>query len=150
MAERHLAQINVGTLIEAEGHEKVSGFFDNLDRINALAEASDGFIWRLTDEESNNATGIAIGTDPKALINISIWRDLEALRAFVYRTAHAQIMANRADWFIPHEDAFQALWWIAKGQIPTPEDALARLDHLRANGPSETAFTFATAKNFGA
>jgi hypothetical protein len=34
------------------------------------------------------------------------------------------------------------LWWIPRDHTPTVEEATARLDHLRENGPSSYAFGF--------
>jgi hypothetical protein len=34
------------------------------------------------------------------------------------------------------------LWWIPEGTIPTVEEAISRLEHLRAHGPTPIAFTF--------
>jgi len=150
MSARHLAQINVGRLLAPEGDPQVADFFASLDRVNALAEASDGFIWRLVDEDGADATGIAVGGDPLSLLNMSVWRDVKALAAYVYRSDHAQIMQQRARFFAPHDGPFQALWLIDAEHRPTPEEGLARLDHLREHGPSEHAFTFASAGRFGA
>ena len=109
--------------------------------MNAEAEASDGFIWRLTGD-GNNATDIRLFSDPHLLLNMSVWRDLEALRAFTYRNAqHTAIMKRRQDWFDPI-DVHMALWWVKTGHLPTPEEGADRLDALRENGPSAYAFTF--------
>lgn len=148
MSERLLAQINLATLRAPEGDPLVADFFANLDRINALAESSDGFVWRLTDDDGANATGIAVDENPVTILNMSVWRDVAALRNFVYRSAHSQIMARRGEWMVPHDGPFQVLWWIEDGAMPSAEDGLSRLDHLRANGPTSDAFTFATARQF--
>ena len=148
MPDRRLAQINVARLLHPEGDERVAEFFANLDRINALAEASDGFVWRLVDEESGNATGIAVSPDPQLIVNMSLWRDLDALKAFAYRSDHAGIMAKRREWFSPPEEAHLALWWHEGEDVPRVEEGMARLNYLRKHGPTGKAFTFATAGQF--
>ena len=60
MSGWHLAQMNIGTMVGPKGDPRVQPFFDALDEINALAEASPGFVWRLTDEYGQNATGITL------------------------------------------------------------------------------------------
>ena len=40
----HIAQINVGRLRVEPPHPMIAVFMNNLDRINAMAEASPGFI----------------------------------------------------------------------------------------------------------
>lgn len=55
----HLAQLNIGKLKYPIDHPEIAEFANNLDRINALAEASKGFVWRFKDE-SGNATDILL------------------------------------------------------------------------------------------
>jgi hypothetical protein len=137
----HLAQINVGTLVAPRGDPAVQPFFDGLDRINALADASPGFVWRLQDE-GGNATAIQVSPDPLFILNMSVWTDAESLFAFVYRSAHTPVMARRRDYFGRFDGAYQALWWIEAGAIPTINDGLSRLWHLDRFGPGPHAFTF--------
>lgn len=137
----HLAQINVGRMLAPEGDPRVQGFFDALDEVNALADASPGFVWRLVGD-GTNATDIQPTTDPLLLLNMSVWTDAESLFAFVYRTAHTPVMAKRRDWFDRFEGAYMALWWIPAGTIPTINDGLSRLWHLDRFGPTPHAFTF--------
>ena len=137
----HIAQINVGRLVAAPSDPAVRPFFDALDRINALADASPGFVWRLQDE-AGNATSIQVSPDPLFIINMSVWTDADALFAFVYRSAHTPEMARRREYFGRWEGAFQALWWVPAGSVPSINDGLSRLWHLDRFGPSEHAFTF--------
>lgn len=137
----HLAQINIGRLVAPADDPQVAGFFAELDRVNALAEASPGFVWRLTGE-GNDATDLQPTPDPLTIVNMSVWRDAEALFAFVYRSAHTPVMAQRKNWFERYEGAYQALWWIPAGTVPSIEEGLSRLWMLDRFGPSAHAFTF--------
>lgn len=137
----HLAQINVGTLTAPAGDARVQPFFDALDRINALADASPGFVWRL-QSDSGNATDIQVAPDPRFILNMSVWTDADALFAFVYRSAHTPVMAGRRDWFAVSASAYQALWWVPAGHVPSIDEGLSRLWMLDAFGPSPAAFTF--------
>lgn len=137
----HLAQMNVGTIRHDLADPRMKGFVDNLERINAQAEASPGFVWRLQDE-AGDATGIQVAEDPRFIVNLSLWETAEALFDFVYRSAHTGIMAQRRQWFLRPAEAYQVLWWLPAGEIPTVEAALARLDRLRELGPTPEAFTF--------
>ncbi len=137
----HLAQMNVGTILYDLTDPRMKGFVDNLERINALAEASLGFVWRLQDE-AGDATGIQVTDDPRFIVNLSLWETAEALFDFVYRSAHTGIMAQRRQWFLRPADAFQVLWWLPAGEVPTVEAGLARLQRLRDLGPTPEAFTF--------
>jgi hypothetical protein len=137
----HLAQVNIGKMVALKGDPRVQPFFDALDEINALAEISPGFVWRLTGE-GNNATDILPTADPLLLINMSVWEDAESLFQFVYRSAHTPVMVRRREFFERFEGSYQALWWIEAGYTPTINDALSRLWHLDRFGPTTHAFTF--------
>ena len=137
----HLAQLNVGTTLHDLADPRMRGFVDNLERINALAEASPGFVWRLQDD-SGDATGIQVSADPRFIVNMSLWETADALFDFVYRSAHTGIMTQRRNWFQRPVEAYQVLWWVPAGEVPTVKEALARLERLRGLGPTSGAFTF--------
>ena len=141
MADWQLAQVNVGRLVVAHDDPDVAGFFAQLDAINALADASPGFVWRLQGE-GGNATDFQPTPDPRFIVNISVWDDADALFAFVYRSAHVTTMSRRKSWFERFDGAFQALWWVPAGHRPTIDEALSKLWRLDRYGPSEHAFTF--------
>ena len=136
-----LAQINIGRMVAPRGDARVQPFFDALDRINTLADASPGFIWRLQTEEGN-ATDIQPTSDPLLLVNMSVWSDADALFNFVYRSAHTPEMARRREYFEKFDGAFQALWWVAAGHRPSVDEGLSRLWRLDRHGPTSHAFTF--------
>ncbi|WP_299030795.1 DUF3291 domain-containing protein [uncultured Sulfitobacter sp.] len=135
----YLAEINVARLTHPIDHPAVAGFADNLERVNAVAERMDGFIWRYVDE-SGNATDTQIDADPRVIVNISVWRDARALEDFVWGTVHKQFYARRDEWFNAMGSMSFAMWWIEKDHRPTITEATQRLAHLNANGPSDHAF----------
>jgi hypothetical protein len=141
MNTNRLAQINVARLREPIDSELLADFVAALDPVNALADGSPGFVWRLQTEDGD-ATSIRVFDDDMVIVNMSVWASLEDLKAFVYRGDHAQVMRNRKKWFHQMRETYVALWWIPEGHIPTVEEAVQRLEHLRANGPSAWAFTF--------
>lgn len=141
MHDWNLAQINIGRLTAPAGDPKVADFFADLDRINAVADASDGFVWRL-QTDAGDATAIQATEDPLLIVNMSVWRDAESLFAFVYKSVHTPVMARRKEWFERFEGAYQVLWWVPEGHRPTPDEGLARLWHLEHFGPTAFAFTF--------
>ena len=142
MALYHLAQVNIGRLRAAVDDPIMSGFKNQLEPINALADSSPGFVWRL-QTESGDATAIKPYPDDALMaINMSVWESLEALQLFVYKSAHLSPLRDRKQWFEPLEGPILALWWIPGGHIPTVAEALARLDHLKQHGPTAHAFTF--------
>lgn len=137
----HLAQINVGRLVAASGDPRVEPFFEALGRVNAVADASPGFIWRLQDD-SGNATALRPTADPLFAVNMSLWTDADALFAYVYRSAHTPEMARRREYFERFDGAYQALWWVPAGHIPSIDEGLAALWRLDRYGPTQHAFTF--------
>lgn len=139
----HIAQMNVGTILYETTDPRMADFMNNLDRINALAEATPGFVWRLTGE-GNNATDIRPAADPMFLVNMSVWRDVEALFEYVYRSDHRAFMVRRREWFAKPDGPYHVLWWVEEGHIPTVEEGLARLRYVAEHGPTPYAFTFKT------
>lgn len=139
--EFHLAQINIAKMLAPIDSPVMSEFVANLDRINALAEKSDGFIWRLKDE-TNNATSIKIYNDDFLIVNMSVWSSTEALFKFVYQSQHLEVFKKRQAWFEKTSQMHLALWYIPAGHSPTVAEAVARLDHLRAHGETPYAFSF--------
>lgn len=136
-----LAQLNIARFRRPQGDPVNADFIASLDRVNAVAEQQPGFVWRMTGE-GNDAMDVRVGDDPNLVVNLSVWADFESLRDFVYRhDAHLNIMRRRREWF----DAIQAhlvLWWIPAGDRPSIDDAIVRLERLRADGPTADAFTF--------
>ena len=110
-----------------------------LDRINGMAERMPGFVWRLQDD-SGNATGIPVTDDPMTAANLTVWESVEALEKFVWKTVHKQFYDRKADWFESSDTAHFVMWWVEEGHRPDLAEALERLEHLNANGNSDTAF----------
>jgi len=142
--KRHVAQINVGKIIGTGIDDPVmEKFVAQLDEVNAIADGSKGFVWRLKDE-NNNAVSLNPFGDEKILINMSVWETIEDLEAYVYSGRHLEVLRKRRDWFVKFGQVFVALWYIQAGHIPTVEEARERLDYLQKNGPTPYAFDFKT------
>ena len=140
MSAYELAQLNVALMKEPLESPTMADFVANLDRINALAESSPGFVWRLKTEDGNATALRPLGED--TLVNVSVWKDVNSLNRYVYQSAHVEIMRRRKEWFERTREAYVVLWWVRKGHRPTVPEAIAKLDLLRAKGPTEDAFTF--------
>lgn len=170
----HLAQVNIA-LLRAPADDPVNAsYMARLDELNALADASPGFVWRyLTDSRDPAQRELE---DPLVLFNMSIWDSLAALHAYTYRSAHAEAYAKRRTWFVSsapraatgpiptsrasgrsrRPDGFVepeshtglahlACWWIPVGERPTVDEGRRRLASVREHGPTPYAFTFKTA-----
>jgi len=137
----HIAQVNVARLRAPLDDPITAGFTSQLRLINAIADRSPGFVWRLQTAEGN-ATSIRAFADPLALINVSVWESIEALRHFVYQSAHMRPLRDRAQWFVPPTQPAIALWWVPVGHEPSVEEAVERVEILRRLGPTAEAFSF--------
>ncbi|MEP9388563.1 DUF3291 domain-containing protein [Mesorhizobium sp. KR9-304] len=135
----NLAQLNVARLKYPFDDPRVADFAANLDRVNALADRSDGFVWRLQDD-GGNAIEIQVDADPMMIVNMSVWRDAESLEHFVWNTVHKQVYRRRAEWFSLMADQHLVMWWVDDGHMPSVEEGTERLAHLRAKGDSDFAF----------
>lgn len=141
MTRFHLAQANIGRIRAPLDDPIMEGFRSQLDPVNALADRSPGFVWRLQTEDGN-AMAIRPFADERMAINMSVWESLDALQQFVYRSAHVGPLRDRKQWFESIEGPILVLWWIPAGHVPTVAEAQERLQHLKDHGPSPDAFTF--------
>ena len=137
----HVAQVNIGRIRAELSDPIMDRFVRRLDEINGLADTSPGFVWRLQTSEGN-ATYLRRFADERMLLNISVWESVEALRNYVYTSAHRELLRERHAWFEKFEGVYMALWWVPAGHVPGIDEAKRRLAHLEAHGPTQFAFTF--------
>ena len=141
MQDWHLAQANIARAVAPMDDAAMADFMAQLDTINALAERSPGFVWRLKSD-SGNATDIPVTDDPLEILNMSVWETADLLFDYVYRTAHTPVMARRREWFEKPARPHMVLWWVAAGHRPSVSEALEKLDLLAKHGLTPDAFTF--------
>ncbi len=138
----HIAQINIARFRVDRASPENAAFEAALDEVNALAEVSPGFVWRMPGE-GENADGSVFGDD-RLTINMTVWRGIEDLAAFAYRNAtHRTVMRRRREWFV-ELPAYLALWWVKVGDVPTLREGKAKLDLIARLGPTAEAFDFRT------
>ena len=137
----HVAQLNVGRARGPMDGPVMIDFMRRLDEINALAERSPGYVWRLKTD-AGNATDIKVTDDPLFIVNLTVWRSIDDLFAFTYRSTHKELFKRRFDWFERSSTPTMVLWWQVAGSVPTVEEALARLRHLSEHGPTAEAVSF--------
>ena len=142
MATYQLAQVNIGKFVAPIDDPIMKGFKDQLDPINAIADATPGFVWRLQTEDGNATAVRPDDNDPLMAINMSVWESLESLQQYVYKSDHVAPLRDRRQWFQKIEGPILALWWVPAGHIPTVAEAMAKLAHLKQHGPTSEAFTF--------
>jgi heme-degrading monooxygenase HmoA len=143
MSRFHIAQVNIGKVRAELDDPIMEGFVSRLEEINALADSSPGFVWRL-QESTGNATYLRPYDDNQVFLNMSVWETVEALRHYVFKTAHAEMLRQRQAWFEKFVGVYTALWWVPAGHVPGIDEAKKRLAHLEAYGPTRFAFTFKT------
>ncbi|KGJ86763.1 DUF3291 domain-containing protein [Colwellia psychrerythraea] len=137
----HLAQLNIARAKYSLDAPEIKDFVDNLEPVNNLAESSEGFVWRLKDEQGD-ATNIQAFSDLDVIVNMSVWESTDALKNFMFRTHHRNFLRRKKEWFHNIAEDSYVLWWVPKGHIPTIEEAVEKLDFLRSNGDTPYAFTF--------
>ncbi|ANB08532.1 hypothetical protein SAM40697_4574 [Streptomyces ambofaciens] len=148
-AAYELAQVNISRLKAPLDSPQLKDFVDALDPVNASADAAEGFVWRL-QSESGNATDVPFFGDDWLIVNLTVWRDADALTAFMYQGRHREMLARRREWFERLAEAVTTLWWVPAGHRPTVAEAESRLLHLRTHGPTPYAFTLRTSFPAGA
>ncbi len=131
-----LAQLNIAWLAAPLDSPQLESFVAQLDVTNSLAEQSDGFVWRLIDTEGDTVF------DEDLIVNLSVWKNIDSLFDYTYKSAHKAVMRDRKEWFKPMPDASLVLWWVPDGHQPSIQEAHDRLQILRNSGPCEDAFTF--------
>ncbi|WP_203290949.1 DUF3291 domain-containing protein [Maricaulis parjimensis] len=141
-ADYQLAEINIAHARYDIDDPRFQPFVDLLDPVNAMAERMPGFIWRNAEPEPPGVLEAAGLGDPRLLVNMSVWQDIDSLALFVFKTAHLKVMNRRAEWFRSVDTPTMALWWVKAGHVPTPGEAADKLDALARTGPSPDAFTF--------
>ncbi|MFY9314802.1 MAG: DUF3291 domain-containing protein [Burkholderiales bacterium] len=142
MSAYELAQLNIGAIRGPIDSPVMAGFVANLDRINALAERTPGFVWRLQTEEGNATAIRPYPENENIAVNLSVWKDVDSLRRFVFQSEHVEIMRRRSEWFVKMDQPFLVLWWVPAGHRPSVEEAKQKLELLRRDGPGAQAFTF--------
>ena len=137
-----LAEINIARMKGVNISDPVmQEFVDNLARVNGIAEQSEGFIWRLKDD-NDNATQLNPYNDEQVIINVSVWESFETLEHFMYRTVHSDFLKKRKEWFHRFGKVYTAMWWIKAGAYPTVAEAVQQLDYLQQHGASPKVFDF--------
>lgn len=141
MTKLHLAQVNIARMTAPLEDPAMAGFVAQLDKINALADRSPGFVWRL-QTDAGNTTYLRPYEDDRMLFNMSVWESIEHLKRYVYYSAHVQVLRRRGDWFEKPRGNHMALWWIPTSHVPSVDEGKKRIAHLEAYGPTPFAFTF--------
>jgi hypothetical protein len=141
MSAYHLAQLNIARMLAPIDDPLMAEFVAQLAPVNVLADQAPGFVWRL-QSDSGDATSLKVYDDEMIIVNLTVWESVEALREFVYKSAHYGVLRDRKRWFEKFEGPYYALWWIPAGELPSIEDSKLRLEYLRQHGDSAYAFSF--------
>ncbi len=137
----HLPRTNIGVAGFTYGEPGFADFVGTLDRINAIADQSPGFVWRFVQDDEHEA-GREIFDDENVLFDMSARESKGAHFDCVYHTDPVDILRRRAEWFVKLDRPIMALRWIPAGSLPTVADAGQRLHLLAQKGPAVDAFTF--------
>jgi len=138
----HLAQVSIARMRAPLVSPAMAEFAAQLPAVNAAADRSPGFVWRLATPDGD-AAAVRAYDDPLILFNLSVWESVEALKAFTYNGGHLAAFRDRASWFERPAEAPLALWWIPAGHLPGVEEAVERLAFRREHGDTAVAFPLA-------
>jgi hypothetical protein len=138
----HIAEINIARLRAPLTDPLLADFVAQLDEVNRIADESDGFVWRLKDDNGSASSYVRFSDDERVIVNMSVWRSIEALHQYVYLSHHLSVFKDRARWFERLPTASLAMWWIEAGQVPSLNEGRSRLAMLDHRGPTDQAFTF--------
>ena len=147
--DHHLAEFNWGILRYDWGDPRIAEFETNLDRVNAVAARTDGFIWQMPSEQMESAQldpAGPFGGNPRLASTLSVWRDPESLKHFVWNTLHQKFLRRGPEWFAD-QPLRLVMWWVPIGERPTIEDAVRRLEILKEQGDGPTAFGWSYLKS---
>ena len=137
-----LAQLNIAEATAKMDSPVMADFVNNTDRINAIAEESDGFVWRLIGDDTDDSYSINAFDSEYILVNMSVWKDRESLFNYVYNSGHVEIFKRKKEWFRKMLKMHMVLWYVENGHIPTVEEGKKRLEYLQKHGESSYAFGF--------
>ncbi len=135
----HLAELNIADWKIPADDPRAAFFHDNLDRINALAARSEGFVWRYTDDGASPEE-LSLYDQSKTAINMSVWETAEHLENFVWNTVHKKIYERKNEWFEVMGSHHFVMWWVEEGYQPSLHEAKERLAYLDQHGNSDHAF----------
>ena len=139
MPETHIAHISIGLVKYPLDDPRNAEVVNSLEKIYGEAEAFEGFIWRKPDEEIF-AELAELGRDPAEILSLTVWTNMDELKQYTYGGLHKYFMDNADKWFDKFGPPALAMWPVDPGNRPTVAEALERLEHLAANGPSDYAF----------
>jgi hypothetical protein len=95
MSRYHLAQVNIGRVKAPLDDPIMAGFVSRLDELNALADRSPGFVWRLQTNDGNATYFRPYPHDDRILMNMSVWETIDSLRHYVYKNGKS---GSRNSW----------------------------------------------------
>lgn len=141
MKDYQLAQINIAKMKTGIDDPALSGFVGRFEEINALAEQSPGFVWRLMLNPFETGYS-AITGEFNVVVNMSVWETLDDLKNYVYDSEHLALLKAKNKWFRKMSDRHLALWWIPAGHTPGIQEGVDKLQLIQQDGPTVAAFSF--------
>lgn len=136
----HIAQINIAAFKTTKDDPIMQDFYDNIERVNAAAANSPGFIWRYDDVEHAHLHNPF--NDNEMVVNMSVWQDINTLSDYVFKSLHLEIMKRKQEWFSSMKSMHLAIWYIEPGHMPTLEEGKKKLSHMDIFGSTPLAFNF--------
>ena len=146
--KRYLAQANVAQFRHPISDNRMMEMRERIEEMNQLAEESDGFVWPFGDggtdefETSIFERYLRPFDQERLFFNMSVWKDVDSLKNYVYRSAHSRMLNDSHLWMEEIPIPSLVLWWVEEDEVPTVSDALQRFVNLKRFGSSSRAFNF--------
>ncbi|NNA70561.1 DUF3291 domain-containing protein [Pseudomonas gessardii] len=132
-----LAQFDLVKPRFSKDDPRMEGFYSSTQYVNGLAERHPGFIWRESNEDQKRLEEL---WGEGYLCTLSLWKDPDALKDFLYRTPHDEFRRRGSEWFLPLRWPRVVMWWVDNNHVPTLEEAHEKMTLLYEIGPSLQAF----------
>lgn len=135
--KKSLAQFELFKAKFTKTEPRTDVFYGSTMYVNEPAEKHPGFIWR--DSEDDHQIIQELWGDGY-LYTLLVWKDVESLKDFLYKSPHIEFMKRGKEWVHPISMPRTVLWWIPQGHTPCVGEAHSRLELLYEQGPSYRAF----------
>jgi Domain of unknown function (DUF3291) len=143
-----LAFLTFGLMRAPTGDPAVRGFEIRIAATYERAAESHGFLGSFAEESGSG--GLAVRPErwaapayaARSAITMTLWTDLESVRAFAFGPSHSGVLRRGHAWREHGDWPRHVAWWVADDEVPTPAEACRRYDLLDELGPAPDAFTF--------
>ena len=134
-----IAQMNWSRLKFSLKDKRMTEFAESLNKVYSLAENQPGFIWRISDDQSETQLS-NLGFDKLISSTVSVWINITSLKDYTYNSLHGFYLKRSSEWFQKIDGPQLVIWNVENNNEPTFKESFDRLKYLEDNGPSAYAY----------